>query len=132
MKLTKIIETCIYSEDLPQTKTFYQEILGLHLHSESEGRHLFFRCGNSMLMIFHPEETLKPKFDVPTHGARGPGHVAFSVPESEFHNWPDYLKTKGISIEKQIDWPGGGKSIYFRDPANNSVELTTPSIWNLD
>lgn len=25
----------------------------------------------------------------------------------------------------------GGKSIYFRDPAGNSVELVTPGIWGL-
>jgi hypothetical protein len=31
-----------------------------------------------------------------------------------------------------VEWPGGGRSIYFRDPAGNSVELGTPAIWAID
>lgn len=25
----------------------------------------------------------------------------------------------------------GGRSLYFSDPAGNSVELTTPQLWNI-
>jgi hypothetical protein len=32
-------------------------------------------------------------------------------------------------IEKEFGWPRGGRSIYFRDPAGNSVELVTPGLW---
>ena len=36
-----------------------------------------------------------------------------------------------VSIEAEVEWPNGGFSIYLRDPAGNSVELATPSIWGL-
>jgi len=37
----------------------------------------------------------------------------------------------GIAIESEITWPGGGRLIYFRHPAGNSVELATPKTWGL-
>jgi hypothetical protein len=36
----------------------------------------------------------------------------------------------GVAIEQEVDWPRGGKSLYFRDPAGNSVELLTPGVWH--
>jgi catechol 2,3-dioxygenase-like lactoylglutathione lyase family enzyme len=132
MKLKKIIETCIYSDKLDESKIFYSEILGLPLHSEVKDRHLFFRCEDGMFMVFNPRETAKPDFNVPIHGSSGPGHVAFAVQENEFQAWLDFLEDCGIRIEKQINWPYGGKSIYFRDPSHNSIELTTPATWQVD
>jgi catechol 2,3-dioxygenase-like lactoylglutathione lyase family enzyme len=37
----------------------------------------------------------------------------------------------GVPIELETDWPRGGKSLYFRDPAGNSVELITRGLWGL-
>jgi catechol 2,3-dioxygenase-like lactoylglutathione lyase family enzyme len=42
--------------------------------------------------------------------------------------WRKQLRQAGISIERQVDWPEGGRSIYFRDPAGNVVELAPPTI----
>jgi catechol 2,3-dioxygenase-like lactoylglutathione lyase family enzyme len=36
-----------------------------------------------------------------------------------------------VAIEQEMDWPRGGRSFYFRDPAGNSLELATPKIWGL-
>ena len=46
----------------------------------------------------------------------------------------DYLKraTKARIIEKTIAWPQGGHSVYFRDPAGNSLEVASPLIWHID
>ena len=38
----------------------------------------------------------------------------------------------GVEIEVDYLWPGGGRSIYFRDPAGNSLEFAEPSIWGLN
>ena len=35
------------------------------------------------------------------------------------------------TIEKKVQRAAGGKSLYFRDPAGNSVELVTPGLWRL-
>jgi hypothetical protein len=40
-------------------------------------------------------------------------------------------QSHGVTVEKEVEWPRGGKSLYFRDPAGNSVELVTPGVWGL-
>jgi len=131
MKINKILETCLYSQDLDASRKFYNEILGLNLYSRSGNRHLFFRCGEAMFLIFNPEETRLPNQSVPPHGSQGNGHVAFSIPKQEFPAWRAHLEEKGVKIDADVYWPQGGRSLYFRDPSNNSIELTSPSIWGI-
>ncbi|HEX5778765.1 MAG TPA: glyoxalase, partial [Xanthobacteraceae bacterium] len=35
----------------------------------------------------------------------------------------------GIELESRVDWPRGGKSIYFRDPDGHLLEFATPGLW---
>ncbi len=130
MQVRAVLETCLYVDDLQAAEDFYQRVLGLELLSRQEGRHSFFRCGAGMLLLFEPTASEQPG-DVPTHGARGPGHVAFAAHPHELLAWRIWLRTQGVPIEEEVTWPNGGQSIYFRDPAGNSLELATPSIWGL-
>ena len=125
-----ILETCLYVDDLETAETFYRDVLRLDFIARQEGRHVFFRCGMHMLLIFNPERTCQPGSNVPHHGARGPSHVAFAVSENELDGWHTHLKNAGVQIERVVNWPQGGKSVYFRDPAGNSLELAMPVIWN--
>ena len=127
-----VLETCLYVDDLPAAERFYTQVLGLTLVSRQEGRHVFLRCGHQMVLLFDPSESAKTSDNFPPHGANGPGHACFSMRESQLSRWADHLQQNGVPIEKTIDWPGGGRSIYFRDPAGNSLELGTPRIWGID
>jgi catechol 2,3-dioxygenase-like lactoylglutathione lyase family enzyme len=126
-----VLETALYAEDLREAEVFYSTILELELDSKAEGRHVFFKCGQAMLLVFNPAATAVEGGFVPPHGAIGPGHVAFSVRADDLERWIAQLEERGVAIEAQVSWPGGGRSIYFRDPAGNSLELTTPQIWGL-
>lgn len=129
-----VLETCIYAEDLEAAEAFYRSILGLEAFQKAPGRHVFFRCGpHAVFLVFNPEATARPdmKLGVPTHGAAGPGHVTFSIREAEMAAWRERLAEQGVDIEQEVDWPGGGRSLYFRDPAGNSVELASARIWRL-
>jgi catechol 2,3-dioxygenase-like lactoylglutathione lyase family enzyme len=126
-----VLETALYADDLDEAEGFYSTVLDLALDSKADGRHLFFQCGQGMLLIFDPAATAAEGGPVPPHGATGPGHVAFAVAASELDGWIDQLEQHGVDIEARVDWPAGGRSIYFRDPAGNSLELTTPQIWGL-
>ena len=130
-----VLETCIYAEDLEAAEAFYRSVLGLEAFQKAPGRHVFFYCGpHAVFLVFNPEATVRSdmKLGVPTHGAAGPGHVTFSIREAEMADWREHLGSEGIAIEKEVDWPGGGRSIYFRDPAGNSVELASARIWRLE
>ncbi len=133
--LTGVLETSLYAADLAAAERFYREVLGLEVHSHAPERHVFFRCGRAMLLVFNPDQTTQPAAVggqvVPPHGTRGAGHVAFAVPAHELDAWRERLAARGVAIESEVTWPGGGRSFYFRDPAGNSLELATAAIWGL-
>lgn len=131
MHIQHVLETCLYVDDLAQAEHFYCEVLGLSVESRQEGRHVFFHCGKRMLLLFNPLASRESTDHFPGHGSFGPGHVAFGVRAAELPAWLDHLKANNVAIEKIIDWPQGGRSVYFRDPAGNSLELATPEIWGI-
>lgn len=129
MKINRILETCLYVDDLAAAEKFYRQILEIEPFSRVHHRHVFFRCGESMLLLFNPVETAKSGGEVPAHGAHGPGHVAFAIAPDQIDLCRRQLQENGIAIEAEITWPSGGQSIYFRDPAGNSVEFATVQVW---
>ena len=124
-----ILETCLYVDDLKAAEQFYETVLGLEFVRRKEGRHVFFRCGNQMLLLFNPNRCRIKGSSVPAHGAIGASHIALSVDLSDLEGWRNRLHENGVAIERTVDWPQGGHSLYFRDPAGNSLELATPEIW---
>jgi catechol 2,3-dioxygenase-like lactoylglutathione lyase family enzyme len=129
-----ILETCLYAADLDAAERFYGDVLGLPLLSRLPGRHVFFRCEPGVFLVFNPAHTRANQTRVggatiPLHGCEGAGHAAFRVPEAELPVWRERLRQANIPIESEVAWPGGGRSIYLRDPAGNSIELATPEIW---
>lgn len=128
----EILETCLYVDDLAAAERFYSQVLGLTLFDQQAGRHLFYRCGRSMLLLFNPEATRDAASELPLHGAYGSGHLAFAVAAEELEGWRKRLEAHEVVIERTVDWPHGCRSLYFRDPAGNSLELTSPALWGLD
>jgi len=132
MKAGRVLETCIYADDLEAAKAFYENVLGLKPFVEVPGRHVFFRSGDAVFLVFNPKSTADASDqDIPAHGAHGEGHVAFKMDRSELEDWRTHLQHHGVEIESDYTWPNGGRSLYFRDPANNSVELVTPDTWGV-
>lgn len=133
--LQGILETALYAEDLDAAEAFYGGLLGLEKINRHANRHVFFRCGPGVLLLFNPKETIvRPPshaLPVPVHGTTGQGHVCFRVPASDLDFWAEKLKEAGIAIEADFRWPTGARSIYFRDPAGNSLECAEPGLWGL-
>jgi catechol 2,3-dioxygenase-like lactoylglutathione lyase family enzyme len=131
LKIKAVIETAIYVEDLQATEAFYGTVLSLRVIGKEPGHHVFFRVGDgSVLLAFLAEATLKGD-QLPPHGATGPGHFALGIEAESFDAWRKLPQDHGVIIEKEVEWPRRGKSLYFRDPAANLVELVTPGVWGL-
>ena len=119
-------------------RTFYTDVLGLEQVGYEPDRHIFFRCGPGMLLIFDPRSTATTEVRVgdsliPPHGTAGPGHLAFAVEATAMADWEQRLARKKIDVESEILWYADRphvRSIYFRDPAKNSIELACFELWN--
>lgn len=132
--LEGVLETSIYVDDLDVAREFYGGILGLEEILASENTFVFFRCATTIVLIFNPEETRKqphapPALPIPGHGGKGAGHICFRTPGKKLDQWKNRLIEQGIDIETEITWSGGARSVYFRDPAGNSLEFAEPKLW---
>ena len=136
MQPSAILESALYVDDLAAAEAFYARTLGLERIAKAEGRHVFFRCGRGVLLLFNAEATREPaadgKLPVPPHGAVGEGHLCFSASADEIDGWKAHLEAQGVAVEADFEWPNGGRSIYFRDPSGNSLEFAEPRIWGLE
>ncbi|MBD3677160.1 MAG: VOC family protein [Rhodobacteraceae bacterium] len=128
-----LLEAALYCDDIDSAEAFYGGVLGLEPVLRSGARHVFFRVGSTILLLFNPDETevpsSNPALPVPTHGARGPGHLCFSASNAAIEAWRTRLEAAGYPVEADFNWPNGARSIYFRDPAGNSLEIAEPRLW---
>ncbi|HEV2502905.1 MAG TPA: VOC family protein [Mesorhizobium sp.] len=136
MQPAAILESALYVTDLAAAEAFYADIIGLERIGKVEGRHVFFRCGQGVLLLFNAEATRHPpapdaRLPVPPHGTAGQGHLCFAASAEELDRWKAHLDVLGVAIEAEFEWPQGGRSIYLRDPSGNSLEFAEPRIWKL-
>lgn len=136
MTPSAILESALYVTDLAAAEVFYRDVLGLDVIARVDGRHVFFRCGEGVLLLFNAEATNVPpapdvRLPVPPHGTIGQGHLCFAATADEIDAWKVRLSSEGIAIEADFEWPKGGRSIYFRDPSGNSLEFAEPKIWGI-
>lgn len=129
--LSGVLEAALYVDDLDAAEGFYAGTLGLERILRVDGRHVFFRAGETIVLCFIAEATRQPPapnaLPVPPHGAEGAGHLCFA--STELDALRDHLTARGIAIESDFHWPHGPRSIYVRDPAGNSVEFAHPALW---
>jgi len=130
MQISRIKETCIYVTNLQRTKEFYSHRLGLAVLSFVEGRHVFFRAGESVLLCFIAEKTLEEK-ELPPHGAQGSIHFAFEVEKNVYDATLLKIKTTGINILHEQTWKTGLRSFYFHDPDGHLLEIIEEGIWEV-
>lgn len=133
----RILEAVLYADDLDAIERFYLKVFEMRPFVKETGRHVFYRLDGNMLLIFNAEASSQdhlPKdgIHIPNHGSTGSGHAALAIAEDQIDVWRNRLVERGVEIEQEIDWPNGGYSIYFRDPAGNSVELATPKLWGFE
>ena len=130
MCLRGVYETVLYAEDVAATAGFYSDVLGLRLVDGPDESSAAFRLDNGgILLLFDPKSSAAAGRMVPSHGASGAGHIAFAVEPGTLDGWTAALREHAVEIEQEIEWERGGRSLYVRDPAGNSVELVEGDIW---
>jgi catechol 2,3-dioxygenase-like lactoylglutathione lyase family enzyme len=133
-KLDRVLETCLYVDDLDRASRFYEEVLQLPRIGGDESRFRAYDVGGkSVLLLFKRGATLEtvrlPGGTIPPHDGHGPLHFAFAVTSSDMPAWEKRLSERGVTVEGETVWPRGGRSIYVRDPDGHLVEFATPGLW---
>ncbi|MBG0811698.1 VOC family protein [Methylosinus sp. H3A] len=132
-KIDGCLETALYVDDLARASRFYEEVLGLS-PMFADQRLIAYDCGpRSVLLLFARgttgEKVVLPGGEIPPHEGRGRLHFALAIRLEDLSLWERRLAEAGAPVEARMDWPRGGRSLYFRDPDGNLVELATPGIW---
>ena len=136
-KITGLLETALYLDDVGQAVRFYQDLFGFSLLSGSTQRDATFAAlelpGRAVLLFFKKGANAQPVDTgggiIPPHGGEGRLHFALAIPSDAYESWKTELAAKNITIESEVRWPPGGRSLYFRDPEGNLVELATSGLW---
>jgi catechol 2,3-dioxygenase-like lactoylglutathione lyase family enzyme len=133
--VTGVVETCLYVDDLERATRFYEDVLEFKRLVGDERFCALSVAGRSVLLLFVKGTALAaiptPGGMIPPHDGAGNQHVAFAIPGLAEEAWKRRLRDRGIAIESTVDWPRGGRSLYFRDPDQHLLELITPGCWSI-
>ncbi len=133
MNVTGILETGIYVDDVGRSAEFYTAIFGFERLVGDDRFCALSVAGRQVFLLFKKGGTREaieiPGGVIPGHDGEGRQHFAFSIPAEDLAAWESRLAAHGVEIESRVEWPRGGKSIYFRDPDGHLAELVTPGCW---
>lgn len=128
-----VLETSLYVSDLERSRSFYTQLFHFPIMLEDERFCALDVCGRQVLLLFRKAATgalATPGGMIPQHGADGGSlHVAFAIARDDLDPWERRLAQDRITIESRVQWPRGGKSVYFRDPDGHLIELASPGLW---
>ena len=128
-----VLETSVYVDDLVRAQRFYAGILGLECVLDAPRMATYAVAPAQVLLVFRRgltrEDAQSAGGMVPGHHSEGPAHFAFAIGAAAYDDWKAHLAREGVAIVSEVQWPKGGRSLYFNDPDGNVLEMATPGLW---
>lgn len=135
-RVTRVLETSLYVEDLDRAQDFYQRLFGFPPFFRDARMCALGVPGAQVLLLFRKGGSVAPSptpgGTIPPHDGAGRLHLCFAIPEDDLAGWEWRLREHGVAIESRVTWPRGSVSLYFRDPDGHSLEVATPRLWPND
>lgn len=128
-KISGILESSLYVDDLPRSILFYQRTFGFPVISDFGERGCAMHAGPRQVLLLFKKGASRAITS--PHDGDGELHIAFAIPTSELAAWESWLAEQGIAVEEKRSWEPGGWSLYFRDPDRHLLELATPGVWSV-
>jgi catechol 2,3-dioxygenase-like lactoylglutathione lyase family enzyme len=132
-RVSQILETSLYVNDLERSRAFYDRTFGFSTIFRDDRMCAMEVPGEQVLLLFLHGMTDQPApgpgGTIPPHHGKGALHLAFAIPSRELAVWEEHMARQEIPLESRVNWPKGGTSLYFRDPDGHSLEVATPGLW---
>lgn len=103
-------------DDVEKARAWYVELFGMREVSRAEN-FVSLRVNEQFVFLLSRQTPSTPT---------ALAHVAFRVTREEFEKALQGLATRGISIDEEPKRKGSGRSVYFKDPWGNQLELHHP------
>jgi catechol 2,3-dioxygenase-like lactoylglutathione lyase family enzyme len=103
--------------DIERSLAFYTGILGMKVDWRPDERNVYLSSGSDNLALHQCEE--------PVNGGSALDHFGFMVAQpEEVDEWALHLERLGIAlVQAPRNHRDGSRSIYFRDPDENLIQL---------
>lgn len=126
MRINHIDHIVLTVADINKTIQFYTQIMGFEVITFGDNRKAL-AFGNQKINLHQKGHEFEPKAEKPTPGAADLCFIA----QTDIHDVLEELKQKNIEIiEGIVDRTGAVgkiKSVYFRDPDQNLIEVSNYS-----
>jgi catechol 2,3-dioxygenase-like lactoylglutathione lyase family enzyme len=115
--------TVLYVRNMPAMRTFYEVIMGFPFQRALGDGWLEYKVGSNTLVLAHPQATFAAKDPSLPIGAAAM-QLAFRVAPRDVERCATELAAKGVPIlSPPTDQPFGHKTLFFRDPDGNVIEI---------
>lgn len=121
LPIRSIDYTIIFARQMPAMREFYEFTLGFPLHRELGPKWVEFRVGSNLLAL----RERGPLFDDPSPPIGVLSlQLAFRVTPSEVAGCAAVLQERGVAVTSgPTDQPFGHRTLFFRDPDGNALEI---------
>ncbi|MBR0652042.1 glyoxalase/bleomycin resistance/dioxygenase family protein [Roseomonas terrae] len=122
-QIGQLDHTIILCRRMPETRTFYGDVLGLAI-AEERANWVSFQVGATLLTL-RPRGVWSVCDDGPLPAGSAALQLAFRVPREAVDGWHADLLAKGVPILRgPTDLPQWRhRTLFFRDPEENIIEL---------
>jgi len=125
MRIEELDHLVLTVTDIDRTRAFYERVLGMESLVFGEGRHALM-FGTQKLNLHEAGQEFEPKAAAPTPGS---ADLCF-LTNSSMAEVVEHLEANSIEIiegpVRRTGATGPIKSVYFRDPDGNLLEVSSP------
>ncbi|MGJ4943185.1 VOC family protein [Bradyrhizobium sp. HKCCYLS1011] len=113
--------TAILVRDMVAMRRFYEDVLRFRLSRELSSNWIEYRIGPNTLVLARPSRVAG---DRSTPEGSASLQLAFKVSLADVDQCAEELAAKGIAlVEPPTDQPFGHRTLFFRDPDGNLLEV---------